>query len=485
MFPEKKINILLIEDEEFDVRRVRNTIKQFESTILIRSVIANGRQALDTLQAEKDVYDIVIMDFQIAGGLMGEQLIREIKKLDPAIQIIVITKMTVNLADYNFANSLMRAGAFWYCTKYPGDIEEFIYQPTDFILSIINAFQKRELEKEKNRTNSKLLRTVEETLSQRSIIGKSDVISTLKNQINKCAESDASVLISGSSGTGKELVAINIHNRSKRRLENFVPINCGSIPNDLIESELFGYEKGAFTRATSSKPGLFEHANNGTIFLDEIGELPLNAQVKLLRVIQEGELEKIGRRDPVKVNVRLIAATNKNLEKEVAEKKFREDLYYRLNVIPVYVPQLSERREDIPFLAQHFVEQFSIDMQRPVPALTPEAVAVLQFSKLKGNVRELKNIMQRLLFLDETLITKEMMQKALGLQSPYPQSKGAGMLNLAELTEPIFLKDLERSIRQQYIAYIRANSVSDKEAANKLGLAPPNYHRICKELGIK
>ncbi len=484
MFPENVINVLLIEDEEFDVRRVRNTVKPFSDTINIRKVISNGRLALDALALEKDGYDIIIMDFQIAGGLMGEQLIREIKKIDPTLQIIVITKMTVNLADYDFANSLMMAGAFWYCTKYPGDIEEYIYQPTDFLLSIINAYHKRVLEKEQSKSKSKILRSIEETLSQKPIIGNSPLIVTLRRQIEKCAESDASVLITGSSGTGKELVAVNIHHRSKRRLENFVPINCGSIPNELIESELFGYEKGSFTGATSSKLGLFEMANHGTVFLDEIGELPMHAQVKLLRVIQEGELEKIGRREPVKVDVRLIAASNKNLEKEVEEKRFREDLYYRVNVIPVFAPSLHERPDDVPMLAEYFLAQFSSDMGRTKPAIIPEAMSVLQFAPWKGNVRELKNVMQRLLFLDERIITKEQMLAAVGLQTG-PQSPSGGILNLSELQEPLLLRDLERMVRQRYIEYIRASSSSDAEASKKLGIAPPNYHRMCKELGIK
>ncbi len=188
MFPEKVINVLLIEDEEFDVRRVRNTIRPFSKTINIRKVISNGRLALDALAADKDGFDVIIMDFQIAGGLMGEHLIREIKKIDPTFQIIVITKMTVNLADYDFANSLMLAGAFWYCTKYPGDIEEYIYQPTDFLLSIINAYQKRVLEKERSKANSKILRSIEETLSQKPIIGNSASIVQLRHQIEKCAK---------------------------------------------------------------------------------------------------------------------------------------------------------------------------------------------------------------------------------------------------------------------------------------------------------
>ena len=219
--------------------------------------------------------------------------------------------MTINITDYEFANKLIKAGAFWDCTKYPGDIDEFIYQPTDFIMSIINAKQKCILEREWNKSNKKLLKNVEDILGSKRIIGQSEVIKGLKNEIGKYSQSDFNILIHGASGTGKELVAYNIHYNSARKFENFVPINCGSLPHDLVESELFGYEKGAFTGAEKKKQGLFEIADKGTIFLDEVTELPLNMQVKLLRVIQEGEIDKIGRTNKVKVDVRIIAASNK------------------------------------------------------------------------------------------------------------------------------------------------------------------------------
>jgi DNA-binding NtrC family response regulator len=484
-FPERTINVLLIEDEEFDVRRVRNTVKPFIKSINIRSVISNGRTALDTLAADKDAYDLVIMDFQIAGGMMGENLIREIKKIDPTMQIIVITKMTVNIADYEFADSLMKAGAYWYCTKYPGDIEEYIYQPTDFILSIINAFNKSLLEKEQRKTARKLLRSVESSLEQKQIIGASPAAEQLRQQIEKCAESDVSVLISGSSGTGKELVAQNIHLKSKRRLENFVVINCGSIPSELVESELFGYEKGSFTGATSSKPGLFETANHGTIFLDEIGELPLTAQVKLLRVIQEGEIEKIGRTEATKVDVRIIAASNKNLGKEVEARTFREDLYYRLNVVPIHVPALRERSEDIPMLIDHFMGLYSTDMGKPVPEITDEAMALLKGAQWKGNIRELKNVVQRLLFIGDLIISRETIQYILGITDAGKPLAATTLFDFSSMQEFLPLRQLERLVRQKYFEFIRSSSASDAEAAKKLGLAPSNYHRMSKELGIK
>ena len=321
MITEKKIKILLIEDEDFDVNRVKNTIRLFGDQLELIDVVSNGADAIEIIRA-KDNFDIIIMDYQIAGGLRGEELIRKIKDVDDTIQIIVITKLTINISDFNFAKSLVKAGAFWYCTKYPGDIEEYIYQPTDFLMSILNAYEKRKLELHRRNSNLKLIKNVEDILFSKRIISASESMEKLKNDIQRYAESEINILISGASGTGKELVANNIHYRSKRKFENFVPINCGSIPADLIESELFGYEKGAFTGANVAKLGLFELANNGTLFLDEVAELPLNAQVKLLRVIQDGEIEKIGRTKRIKVNVRIFAATNKDLEKEVEERLF-------------------------------------------------------------------------------------------------------------------------------------------------------------------
>ena len=479
-----KINILLIEDEDFDVRRVKNTIKFSKDKISIKNVVSNGNSAIDLLSKKKDEYDIVIMDFQIAGGLRGEELIKSIKEIDSSLQIIVITKMTINITDFEFANSLMQAGAFWYCTKYPGDIEDYIYQPTDFLMSIFNAYEKKQLEKLSHKSNKKLSQKVDEILFQKRLIGDSESTKHLLQQIEKYSESEVNILINGPSGTGKELVAYNIHYKSKRNLENFVPINCGSLPHDLVESELFGYEKGAFTGALAKKSGLFEIANNGTIFLDEISELPLSAQVKLLRVIQNGEIEKIGRTGSVKVNVRIIAATNKDLESEVREGRFREDLYYRLNVVPIYILPLKMRKADIPSLVDHFLNFYCLDMSRRKSNIKPAAMKLLSNYEWPGNVRELKNVIQRLLLnstgdIDESdvrssLITRDV-RKMENFDSNY-------FLNGGDILP---LKEMERKFREKYFNYVRDFSESDADAAKKLGLAPPNFHRMCKELGLK
>ncbi len=434
------INILLIEDEEYDVDRVRSTIRPFEDQIRIREVVADGTKAVQLLTERRDAFDVVIMDLQIAGGLMGEPLIRALKKAVPSVQIIVVTKMTVNIGDFDFANRLLKAGAYWYCTKYPADIEGYIYQPTDFIMSIFNAYQKKVLEGEKVRSEKKLLKNVEEMLARVRILGVSEPIQSVREQIKQCASTDATVLISGASGTGKELVATNIHYESARKLENFVPINCGGIPGDLIESELFGYEKGAFTGAHARKPGLFEVANHGTLFLDEIAELPIDAQVKLLRVLQNGEIDKIGRTEKLKVNVRVIAATNKVLEQEVSDKRFREDLFYRLNVVPISIPPLRDRPQDIPVLWEHFMQTMSAEMMKPKPVTEEEAHNVLGQYSWPGNVRELQNAVERMIVLmrGEQLDLPDLPVKVRAMRPV----TGNRVLNLPEEGYP--LEDLEK-----------------------------------------
>jgi two-component system response regulator AtoC len=478
------IQILLVEDEEFDVERVRKTVRLVESRIRIADVVSNGKAALEFISQKPDHYDVVILDFQISGGLRGEELIRKMKELDPLLQIIVITKMTMNMTDLDFASNLLKAGAFWYCTKYPGNIEDYVYQPTDFILSVFNAYEKRRLEKQHLKSDRRLMKNVELLLETKKIEGTSEPIVQLRESIDRYAKSDASVLITGASGTGKELVAWNIHLKSKRKFESFVPINCGGIPPDLIESELFGYEKGSFTGANASKPGLFEIANNGTVFLDEVSELPAPAQVKLLRVIQDGEIEKIGRRGSLSVNVRIIAATNKKLSKEVSEGRFREDLFYRLNVIPMDIVALKDRGEDILLLFEYFLTYFSNDMGIETPEIDPKAKEILLHYKWPGNVRELRNVAQRLVLNVNGKITAK--------EVSHPMVLRGTSLNdeLAEVREAgggqiLPLKEIERIFRTNYFKYVRSISSSDSNAAERLGLAPSNFYRMCKELGLK
>ena len=478
------INILLIEDEEFDVKRVKKTVSYYDTRIKIKDVVSNGRSALELIKDNPDQYDVVILDYQISGGLKGEELITQIKNHDQFIQIIVITKMTINITNYDFANNLMRAGAYWYCTKYPGNIENYIYQPTDFILSIFNAYEKKRLERYKLKSDKKLKQNIQSLLEMKKIIGESEPILQLKENIEKYAKSDVNILINGASGTGKELVAWNIHLNSKRKYENFIPINSGSIPGELVESELFGYEKGSFTGANSSKPGLFEVANHGTVFLDEVGELPLSAQVKLLRVIQDGEIEKIGRTVKLSVDVRIIAASNKNLASEVMNNKFREDLYYRLNVVPLDIIPLRKRGQDIILLFDHFLQYFSRDMEIKMPTVDDKAKEILLNYKWPGNVRELRNVVQRLIINSNGAITAKEISNPLILRNHMLIKEETNFEDMYS-GQVLPLKDMEKIFRVKYFKYVRSISSSDSSAAEKLGMAPSNFYRMCKELGIK
>lgn len=476
------INLLLIEDEAFDVRRVHNTLQPFADRLRIVDVVSDGREAVELIEKNRGTYDVVIMDFQIPGALIGENLIRRIKELEPALQIIVITKMTINVTDFMFANNLLEAGAMWYCTKYPGDIETFIYQPTDFVLNIINAYDKKKLLLKQQLSAKRLQDNIQDLLNRKRLIGESPAMQRLREQIQRFANTNATILIQGASGTGKELVATHIHYASKRKFENFLPINCGSLPDHLIESELFGFEKGAFTGASAEKKGLFEVAHGGTIFLDEITELPPPAQAKLLRVIQEGEIDKIGRTSNIKVNVRVITATNKDLQTEVRERRFREDLFYRLNVVTVEVPPLMQRREDIPLLIDYFMQVFSVEMNLEPPLLPEEARQVLVKYGWPGNVRELQNVVQRLLFSRSETSMLLQVKMALGLQSDLPISNTLGGWSKDRILP---WHDMEKQLQGQYFRFVREQVNSDADAARLLGLAPPNYYRMCKRLGIK
>jgi DNA-binding NtrC family response regulator len=478
------INLLLIEDEEFDVSRVKKTVSFYDTRIKILDVVSNGRAALELIKANPDKYDVVILDYQISGGLKGEELIVQIKNFDPFVQIIVITKMTINITNYDFANSLMRAGAYWYCTKYPGNIEDYIYQPTDFILSIFNAYEKKRLERYKLRSDKKLTQNIQNLLEIKKIIGDSEPMKQLRENIEKYAKSDVNILINGASGTGKELVAWNIHLKSKRKYENFIPINCGSIPGELIESELFGHEKGSFTGAISNKPGLFEVANHGTLFLDEVAELPLSAQVKLLRVLQDGEIEKVGRTGKICVDARIIAATNKNLANEVMNGKFREDLYYRLNVVPIDIIPLRKRGNDIIQLFDHFLNYFSRDMNIDQPKIDQKSYDILLNYKWPGNVRELRNVVQRLIINSNGVITAKDISNPMILRNHIIVREETNFEDLYQ-GQVLPLKDMEKIFRVKYFKYVRSISSSDSSAAEKLGMAPSNFYRMCKELGIK
>ena len=348
---------------------------------------------------------------------------------------------------------------------------------------IANAFslerkveeEKRTLENEKRALEAELKRVYED-LHVEGIVGRSKEILEVLDLIHRVAPTNATVLLRGESGVGKELFARAIHFLSPRADKPFVAVNCGAIPENLLEAELFGYEKGAFTGAYSSKKGKFELAQGGTIFLDEIGELPLQLQVKLLRVLQEKEIERLGGTKPVKVDVRIVAATNRDLEAMVREGKFREDLYYRLSVIPIFIPPLRERKEDIPVLVQHFLERFKKEYNKEV-TVSPEVMDAFLNYEWKGNVRELQNVLERMVILDNdgVLTVGDLPREIRGGQSERPR-----YVPVSTNGESIW--DVERRLIEEAL---EESGFVIKEAAKRLGMTPRQVSYRIKKYGIK
>lgn len=481
------VNVLLVEDEEFDVNRIIKTIEPYANRFIVNDVVSSGKHALNLI-VDKN-YDVVILDYQITGGLYGEELIRRIKEINKTTQIIVITKMTLNQTDLSLANKILNSGAFWFGTKNPTDIEDSIYQPTDFILAILNAYEKKKLEEEKNKlinekidSQKKLDNKIQNIIDEKPIIGNSNILTKVKELIKTYSEVNASVLITGESGTGKELVARNIHYYSNRKYEKIITLNCSAIPEHLIESELFGYEKGAFTDAKKGKLGLFEQANNGTIFLDEISELPLKSQSKLLRVLETGEIDKIGRNKKYNVDVRVISATNKNLLELIQKKLFREDLYYRLNIFHIEIPPLRKRRSDIISIINYYTNFYCNDLGVKIPIFTKDSLDFLAQYDWPGNIRELKNIVQRIVVSKKEIVELKLVKQT--IDNKLLENKNFSTQYFVE-NNFMKLKDAEKKFRTDYCTYARKISRNDTETALKLGLPPSNFYRICKDLGLK
>ncbi len=335
--------------------------------------------------------------------------------------------------------------------------------------------ERRTLEDEKRALEAEL-RRVYEKLHVEGIVGRSREIMEVLDLIHRVAPTNATVLLRGESGVGKELFARAIHFLSPRADKPFVAVNCGAIPETLLEAELFGYEKGAFTGAYSSKKGKFELAQGGTIFLDEIGELPLHLQVKLLRVLQEKEIERLGGTKPIKVDVRIVAATNRDLERMVAEGKFREDLYYRLSVIPIFIPPLRERREDIPVLVQHFLDRFNREYSKEVK-VSPEVMEAFLRYEWRGNVRELQNVLERMVILDtDGLLTLEDLPPEIR-RSERKEPRPVPVPTNGESIWDVEKRLIERALEESGFVI--------KEAAKRLGMTPRQVSYRIKKYGIK
>ncbi|MCK5010810.1 MAG: sigma-54-dependent Fis family transcriptional regulator [Deltaproteobacteria bacterium] len=389
-------NILVVEDDN----ATRDTMIDLlsEAGYEVESA-RNGEEAI--AMAREYTFDIVITDLKMPKG-DGIQVLEQIKKIDNRTIVIICT----GYGTVDTAVKAMKLGAYEYITK-PIKIEE------------IKLVVQRALDYQRLKTENVLLqKQLKAKYKFKNLIGDSEVMQQSFQFIEKIAATNSTVMICGESGTGKELVARAIHYNSDRRNEPMVPVNCGAIPEDLLESELFGYEKGAFTGALKTRIGRFELANGGTVFLDEIGDMSPALQVKILRVLQEHEFERLGGVKSIKVDIRVIAATHRDLEKAVKQGTFREDLYYRLNVIPFILPPLRERGSDIPLLTNHFIGKFNIEKKQNINGISPEALKCLTRYHWPGNVRELENLIERLVILKgEGVIEQEdLPEKLLGAE---------------------------------------------------------------------
>lgn len=365
--------ILVVDDEhsmqEFLEIRLRNEGYEVQTA---------GDFDSASLALDADDFDLLITDMQMPGR-DGIDLLRHAKQVQPELVAIVVTAF----ATAETAIAAMKEGAYDYLTK-PFKVDEIS-------LVVEKALEKKLLARE----NQRLRHELRHERTKRPLIGNSDAMTRIYEMISRVADTKTNVLVSGESGTGKELVARAIHGESERSEGPFVALNCAAIPETLLESELFGHVKGSFTGAVSNKEGLFEAADHGSLFLDEIGEIPFSLQVKLLRAIQEKAIRRVGGNQDHQFDVRIIAATNRRLEDEVAAGRFREDLYYRLNVIAIEIPPLRDRAEDLPLLIHHFIDKYRVELGKDVKGLEPDAIRVLQGYPFPGNVRELENVIER------------------------------------------------------------------------------------------
>lgn len=370
--------ILIIEDEAA-IRRVLKKIIAEESNTYEVEEAEDGLKGIEMIR-DND-YDLVLCDIKMP-KMDGVEVLEACKKIKPETPMVMIS----GHGDLDTAVNTMRLGAFDYISK-PPDLNRLLN-------TVRNALDRKELVVENKRLKRKVGKKYE-------MIGESDAIGTIKDMIEKVAPTDARVLITGPNGTGKELVAHWLHQKSDRAKGPMIEVNCAAIPSELIESELFGHVKGAFTSAAKDRAGKFEAANGGTIFLDEIGDMSLSAQAKVLRALQENKIQRVGSDRDIKVDVRIVAATNKDLKKEIADKKFREDLYHRLAVILIKVPALNDRREDIPLLVNYFASKIAEEHGTPVKSFADDALKLLKDYDWTGNIRELRNVVERLIILGE------------------------------------------------------------------------------------
>jgi DNA-binding NtrC family response regulator len=459
------MNILIVDDEE---------VLQDILTVLIRKeghtplVAGTGEAALTILDREE--VDLVLLDLMLP-GMHGMEVLREIRRHDPDQVVVVITAFS----SIESAIEAMREGAFHYIPK--------PFKNEEVLLTVRKGLEARRLTTEN--------RSLREQLRQRfafdNIIGKSKPMQQVYELIQLAAPSKSNILVLGESGTGKELVAKAIHHHSRRAEGPFITVNSGSMPADLLESNLFGHVRGAFTGAVASKKGLFELANNGSIFFDEIGNIPLDTQSKLLRVIQEREFMRLGGLETIRVDVRIIAATNADLEASVQQGTFREDLFYRLNVITVTLPPLRKRTEDVPLLAQHFLSYYARENEKAIREISPRAMELLLDYPWPGNVRELENAIERAVVLSTgEILTEDLLPVSVRQRNDsHAGAAGAGLPSPVLPPNGISFKDaVSEYERQIIIRALQSCGGVQKRAAELLQVKPTTLHEMMKRLNI-
>jgi two-component system nitrogen regulation response regulator NtrX len=452
MFP----SILIVDDEPSIVQSLKGLLRDEGFDVM---TAPNGYEALKTI--ESDSPDLVLLDIWMP-GMDGIETLKEIKANNPYIQVIIIT----GHGNVETAVKATKLGAF--------DLIEKPLSIDKVIVGINNALNFRRLEEENRYLRKK-------TLAKNSIDGNSPSIMALKQNIAAVAPTDTWVLITGENGTGKELVARTIYQLGHRAEKPFVDVNCAAIPEELIESELFGHEKGAFTGATTKTRGKFEIASEGTIFLDEIGDMSLKTQAKILRVLQEQQFQRVGGSRVLKVDVRVIAATNKDLALEIKQGTFREDLYYRLNVVPIEVPTLRERKDDIPLLVDHFLDDCAIQTRARRKSIDPEALTILSAYGWPGNVRELKNLIERLgILVPGERITADDIPSSYRAKDPSPYSIENDYLAITNF------KDAKRTFEEAYIRIkLRENDGNVSQTARHIGVGRSYLHKKLKQFNVQ
>ena len=455
------VQILIVEDNDTMREGMERVVRKIGYTPV---AVPDAESALERLSEHQVA--LVVTDYKLP-GLSGLELLERIKAQAPETEVLVVTAY----GSIELAVEAVKKGAVDFITK--------PFPPEELALKIENALERRQERAELQRVaeeNRYLREQVDVQFNYGEIVGASRPMQQVYRTIEKVARGDSSVIIYGESGTGKELVARAIHKASPRGDRAFVKVNCGALAEGVLESELFGHEKGAFTGALRRKKGRFELADGGSLFLDEIGDIPLGTQVKLLRVLQEREFERVGGEETLRVDVRIIAATNKNLKEEIAAGRFREDLYYRLHIVPIYLPPLRERKEDLPLLVEHFVQKIRAELKMPNLTIEPEALETLKAYDWPGNIRELENVLERAAVLcdDDRIRAHDIPLYTDVPSTPTPFAGDSLDLNLA-------LERLEKQLIERALA--KANGVKS-EAARLLNVKPGALYYKLEKYGL-